>query len=492
MHHLLLRQVKKVLDIAGFMIKEILMQNFKDSCTTVLVGRKATVDGSTLIARNEDGDVAIDPKKCVVIMPNEQPTVYHSASEKFCITLPENPLKYTSTPGANTAAGVWGESGINGANVAMSATETITSNSRILGVDPYVQNGFGEEDMLTIVLPYIQTASEGVDRLGALLEEYGTYEANGIAFSDKDEIWWLETIGGHNWVAMRIPDDAYVVAPNRFNIDHFDFTSPNVKFSNGLEQLIIDNHLNPAKKGYNLRNIFGSASVKDTRYSNPRAWYIQKYFNPSTIQDPIDQNLPFLCYAEKKISVEDVKWVLSSHFQDTPFDPYGSGSPKEKKRFRPVAINRNSESHVLQIKKDLPAEFSAIHWVAFGPNTFNYLIPVFANVEKTPAFLADTTTEYNLNSIYWLSYTAALIGDNNFNICDAIYERYEQKVAAQFNASVADMEKNAITKANIPEYLESLNEKNAAVYAANYTQMLGEMVQVGAQNMELRFNLTDL
>ena len=50
--------------------------------------------------------------------------------------------------------------------------------------------GIGEEDFLTLVLPYIKTAREG-ERLGALLEEFGTYEMNGVAFSDVDEIWWL-------------------------------------------------------------------------------------------------------------------------------------------------------------------------------------------------------------------------------------------------------------------------------------------------------------
>ena len=45
---------------------------------------------------------------------------------------------------------------------------------------------------------------------------------NGIAFSDHDEIWWLETIGGHHWIARRVPDDAYVVMPNQLGIDTFD------------------------------------------------------------------------------------------------------------------------------------------------------------------------------------------------------------------------------------------------------------------------------
>ena len=97
----------------------------------------------------------------------------------------------------------------------MSATETITTNARVLGADPLVKDGFGEEDMLTLVLPYIKTAREGVLRLGELLETYGPYESNGIAFADTEEIWWLETIGGHHWIAKRVPDDTYVTNPNQ-------------------------------------------------------------------------------------------------------------------------------------------------------------------------------------------------------------------------------------------------------------------------------------
>ena len=51
-----------------------------------------------------------------------------------------------------------GRSGINELNVAMSETETITSNPRVLGADPLVKDGIGEEDMLTLVLPYIHSA----------------------------------------------------------------------------------------------------------------------------------------------------------------------------------------------------------------------------------------------------------------------------------------------------------------------------------------------
>ncbi len=67
-------------------------------------------------------------------------------------------------------------------------------------MDPYVETGLGEEDFTTITLsPYIQSAREGVERMGQLLEKYGTYESNGMAFSDKDEIWWLENT---RWTSM--------------------------------------------------------------------------------------------------------------------------------------------------------------------------------------------------------------------------------------------------------------------------------------------------
>ena len=45
---------------------------------------------------------------------------------------------------------------------------------------------------------------------------------NGIAFQDQDEIWWMETIGGHHWIAKKVPDDVYVVMPNQFGTDVFD------------------------------------------------------------------------------------------------------------------------------------------------------------------------------------------------------------------------------------------------------------------------------
>ena len=89
-------------------------------------------------------------------------------------------------------------------------TETISTNPRVLGADPLVETGIGEEDIFTLVLPYIITAREGVERLGHFWKQQDTYESNGIAISDVNEIWWLESIGGHHWDGTPRTDDAYV------------------------------------------------------------------------------------------------------------------------------------------------------------------------------------------------------------------------------------------------------------------------------------------
>ena len=67
------------------------------------------------------------------------------------------------------------------------------TNARVLGHDPLVENGINEDSMVYLVLPFIKSAREGVQRLGSLIEKYGTGESNGIAFSDKDEVWYFET-----------------------------------------------------------------------------------------------------------------------------------------------------------------------------------------------------------------------------------------------------------------------------------------------------------
>ena len=337
------------------------------SCTTILVGKKASYDGSTIIARDDDsGSGRYDPKKFVVVAPQEQPRHYRSVLSHVEIDLPDNPCRYSIVPNVLPNRGILAEAGVNERNVAMSATETIAVNERVLGADPLVAlqpadeangkpetpGGIGEEDIITLVLPYVNTAREGVKRLAELLETYGTYESNGIIISDVDEIWYVETIGGHHWIARRVPDDKCAIIPNQLGIDYFDFDDAfsdarEFMCSADLQEFIETHHLGRAagtqggmNGGHcNPRIVFGTATAKDHIYNTPRAWYMYRYLDPADAENltPESDDIPWCLEPENAVTVEDVDFLLGSHFEGTPYDPYGTQGTEESRHQPPPA-----------------------------------------------------------------------------------------------------------------------------------------------------------
>ena len=444
------------------------------ACTTILIGKDASYDGSTIIARNEDSaNGEFNPKRFIVVKPEDQPRHYRSVLSHVEVDLPEEPLQYTAVPNADPKEGIWGEAGVNEANVAMSATETLTTNERVLGADPFVEfqpakgregeegyvpevpGGIGEEDFVTLVLPYARTAREGVARLGALLGEFGTYEMNGTAFSDSNEIWWMETVGGHHWIAKRVPDEAYVTMPNQLGIDEFDLEDAlgdqvNHMCSADLGEFIEENHLDLSVETttpFNPRDAFGSHSDSDHVYNTPRAWVMQRFLNPyDEVWDgpdadhrPESNDIPWARQPERKVTIEDIKYVLSSHYQGTPYDPYGKlGDEHTRHLYRPIGINRQSQLSVMQIRPYRPQAYRAIQWIAYGSNPFNTLVPFYSNVNETPAYLEDTTTRVTTENFYWENRVIAALCDAAFADTSNAVERYQQKTGAMGHRFVAD------------------------------------------------------
>lgn len=427
----------------------------KMACTTILVGKKASYDGSTMIARNDDsGSGHFTAKKFTVVTPKEQPKTYVSVLSHVKVELPEQAMRYTSMPNAEKGEGIWAASGVNEANVAMTATETITTNPRVQGADPLVvyqpakdgqeevPGGIGEEDIVCLVLPYIKSAREGVARLGHLLETYGTYENNGIAFQDADEIWWLETIGGHHWMARKVPDDVYVVMPNQLGIDTFDLEDAlgeqkEYMCSPDLKEFIGKYHLDLSMDGVlNPRDAFGSHDDSDHVYNTARAWYMLRTLNPRTkVWDgpnaeytPFSDDLPWCMVPEKKITVEDVKYVLSSHYQGTPYDPYAAyGDKSMRGAYRSIGINRNDVMTLIQMRP----EGEPVQWLALASNAFNVLAPFYTGIDRTPEYLSATTGKVSTENFYWMSRMIAAMADASYNKSVFHIERYQENVAAK-------------------------------------------------------------
>ena len=492
------------------------------ACTTILVGKKASYDGSTMIARNDDSPSGrFTPKKYVVVHPDEQPRKYISVLSHVEIDLPDNPMRYTAVPNALEGDGIWAASGVNEANVAMTATETITSNPRVLGADPLVvyqpakdeqeevKGGIGEEDIVCLVLPYIRSAREGVKRLGSLLEQYGTYEMNGIAFQDADEIWWLETIGGHHWIARKVPDDVYVIMPNQLGIDQFnleDAFSEQKEYmcSADLKDFIEKYHLNLAMDGVlNPRDAFGSHDDSDHVYNTPRAWYMGRCLNPRTWRwdgpaadfTPYSDNIPWCMVPEKKVTVEDVKYVLSSHFQGTPYDPYaGYGESNMRGAYRSIGINRNDFMSLIQINDNRPDDIKAIQWLAFASNAFNVMVPFYADIETTPDYLSNTTGEVSTDNFYWSSRMIAAMADASYKKSVFHIERYQEHVLSKGHEIINRYDDMIQNEADAYKHLALKHEANLAVadmLKAATSDTLGKVLYELSNEMKNAYSRSD-
>lgn len=485
------------------------------ACTTILVGKKASYDGSTMIARNDDGHY--DVKKLVVVDPKKQPKKYKSVISHVEVELPDEALSYTCCPNVDEKDGIWAAAGINSANVSMTATETITSNARVLGADPLVRyqkakskkdkdviGGIGEEDLVVLVLPYIRSAKEGVIRLGQLLEKYGTYESNGIAFSDENEIWWLETIGGHHWIAARVKDEEYVIMPNQFGLDHFDLedalsTQKEYMCSKDLKEFIDKYHLDCNNDGkFNPRLIFGSHDDQDHVYNTCRAWYMARYFNPRTYKwdgedadfTPESDDIPWSLVPERKITVEEVKYILSSYYQGTKYNPYSAVAGKTAGMYRTIGIARTGFMSINQIRPYVSNEIKAVEWICFGPNPFNSVLPFYTNTLKMPKYVSGTTLEVSTDSFYWNSRLIGALTDPCYAANIQNVERYQKMIAATSTAILNEYDAKMMEK-NDYSLIDEANQKIADNAKAIVSDTLNKVLYVASTQMKCNFNRAD-
>ena len=485
------------------------------SCTTILVGKKASNDRSTMIARTDDG--FFDVKKLVVVESKMQKKTYRSKISHVEIPLPENPMRYTACPSVDPSHGIWAASGINAANVGMSATETITSNPRVLAADPLVEykkaksrrekdvpGGIGEEDLVVLVLPYIRSAREGVERLGALLEQYGTYESNGIAFNDENEVWWLETIGGHHWMARRIPDETCVLAPNQFGMDSFDLEDAfGAKKENlcsaDLREFIRDNCLDLNQDGcFNPRNVFGSRTDMDHIYNTPRAWFMGRYLAPYSHSwegenaefGPESDNIPWCLVPDRKVTVEDVKYLLSSYYQGTPYNPYTGLDTGKKGMYRSIGINRTGVTVLCQIREGVPEAIKGLEWVCFGSMAFSAMLPVYPNVPSMPDYLSKVTLDTSTENFYWASRLIGALVDPIYASAIQQIERYQSAVMTKGRTLVREYDREFEENGDLA-LLQTANEALCKMAREVTTDTLNKLLLESSKHMKNGFNRAD-
>ena len=408
-------------------------------CTTIIIGQEQTADGSMIVARSEDWD-AMEAKNYEIFEGTDNgPREFVAKDSPFRCELPEKALGYSALSPYNLH-GHWGSAGFNTAGVGMSATESIFSSDEVLKHDPLVENGVAENSVFNITLPYVHTAREGVERLGMLIEKYGIAEGFGIGFVDSKEIWYLETACGHRWLACRMPKDQYFVTGNQSRFRTYD---PNDKENYLASADLIEfaeKHglYNPAQGAFDFHVAYARDVVLDTTYNYPRVWGLQQLFSPEIKNDVTKNTFPVFAKPAHKITLTELRTAFRFHYDNTEHDPYLNSNPKEP--YRPVSIFRTTQTHLLQVRPELPQAIGCINYVAMGMADLGVFLPLYQGITSYPEAYTKGNGESSADSAYWKFRKIMVLGMTNYNKYAPVIKEAYAKFEAETDQRQREME----------------------------------------------------
>lgn len=408
-------------------------------CTTIIIGQEQTADGSMIVARSEDWD-AMEAKNYEIFEGTDNgPREFVAKDSPFRCELPEKALGYSALSPYNLH-GHWGSAGFNTAGVGMSATESIFSNDEVLKHDPLVENGVAENSVFNITLPYVRTAREGVERLGMLIEKYGIAEGFGIGFVDSKEIWYLETACGHRWLACRMPKDQYFVTGNQ---SRFRTYNPNDKENYLASADLIEfaeKHglYNPAQGAFDFHEAYARDIKLDTTYNYPRVWGLQQFFSPEIKNDVTKNTFPVFAKAAHKVTLTELRTAFRFHYDNTEHDPYLNSNPKEP--YRPVSIFRTTQTHLLQVRPELPQAIGCVNYVAMGMADLGVFLPLYQGITSYPEAYTKGNGESSADSAYWKFRKIIVLGMTNYNKYAPIIKEVYAKFEAETDQRQREME----------------------------------------------------
>ena len=410
------------------------------ACCGFIIGRQLTKDGTTLFGRTEDypyypnggkhnkNYVVVDAKTY-----NEGDQI-EDESNGFTYPHAASEMKYTATydsargDGSN---GAFGEHGFNEAGVSMTATVTAIPNKKVLKTDPLTGNGIPEAAMLDVVLPRVKSAREGVEFLAKVIEEKGSAEGNVVVFADQKETWYMEILSGHQYVAVKVPEDKYAVFANTYYLGHVDLNDKeNVIASKDVEKVAKEsgNYKTDKDGNFHIAKSYGPEKYAEGDRSrtyagitllDPNSKVTYEDDEYELFRSPTDPN--------KKFTLEDAFALQRNRFEHlngrfVPDDQIGvkkqgdngSNDAVRKDQYKYALGNENViDAHVYQINPNLPKSFGGTVWLGMGPSRNTPYVPFYGNVKDTYKAFKPQTATYDPNSWYWTVWHIDQMAINN-------------------------------------------------------------------------------
>lgn len=423
------------------------------ACTGFVAGKNVMADGNAIIARTEDLEGAHNKNfKVIPASTSSKPVVFKDVAG-FTMNLPKNSYKHTIVCDSEQSEGIYDEVGFNEKGVALSATVSASANETALKADPLVETGLSEASMTTVILPYAESARDAVEKIAKIVDEKGSAEGNIIFASDKKESWYMEIYTGHQYAAVKIPDDKYAVVANHFMLGYVDLKDKDVIASKDLINLPKKNNFYAEhKKKFHAALTYGE-TMGD--YDRVRVWGGQHKFSPSK-SVPYDTKVFELWQTpDKKITLKDVMEFQRYRYEDTD----KNANLEENKQVRAIGSPSSMECHIIQIKPYLPEDICGTMWLTMANAEHSVYVPFYGNINDTPAPYKVEGTLYDDSSFYWLM--------RNINVNSAKNrEKYGANVRKYWSGLEDEMIKEILSTDKELKKIYKENGKDAAAIFA--------------------------
>ena len=499
------------------------------ACCGFIIGRQLTKDGTTLFGRTEDypyyPNGGKHNKNYVVVDAKTYNEGDQIEDESNGFTYPHaiNEMKYTATydsargDGSN---GAFGEHGFNEAGVSMTATVTAIPNKKVLKTDPLTENGIPEAAMLDVVLPRVKSAREGVELLAKVIEEKGSAEGNVVVFADQNETWYMEILSGHQYVAVKVPEDKYAVFANTYYLGHVDLNdTENVIASKDVEKVAKEsgNYKTDKDGNFHIAKSYGPEKYADGDRSrtyagitllDPDSKVTYEDDEYELFRSPTDPN--------KKYTLEDAFALQRNRFEHlngrfVPDDQIGvkkqgddgSNDTVRKDQYKYALGNENViDAHVYQINPNLPKSFGGTVWLGMGPSRNTPYVPFYGNVKDTYEAFKPQTATYDPNSWYWTVWhidqmaihNQDLFGKSIQNHWKALEEQLiiEQKVSdAKYAALKADEAAAKAVEDKVTEDALARSERLFKQFKQYESELSATLKEAGRTDDPYRASLPD-
>ena len=401
------------------MLVALLPVHVAQACSAFIVGKDLTADGSTLFGRTEDYPYAPDGgrhnQNYVVVPAKTYKDGDKIEDESNGFTYPHlaNEMKYTAVYDSdrdNGSNGNFAAHGFNELGVAMTATVSATPNDKVLKEDPLVKDGLPEASLVDLALPRAKTAREVIETVAKVLDEKGSAEGNIIVAADKNELWYMEILSGHQYVAIKFPTNKYAVFANTYYLGHVDLNDKeNVIASKDVEEVAkkADNYKTDKDGNFMIAKSYGPDEYMERNRSRTYAGI--KWMDPQAkvnyddeafdlLREPTDPN--------KKYTVHDVIAEQRNRFEHLPEykadDLVEVGKKIDGNVYKYALGNENViDAHVYQIKPNLPNAFGGVMWLGLAQSRNTPYVPFYGNVEDTYEAFKNRSTKYDGKSWYW-------------------------------------------------------------------------------------------